>query len=96
MFKPVETVWGFNNFALDGQVTFGNLSYDEMYDVYGEVASRGLSRDSLKKLPCHVILDEIKAAQTNCCTICLQVNIVLRRYGHYIFNFRSPYIYQFC
>ncbi|RVW14693.1 NEP1-interacting protein-like 2 [Vitis vinifera] len=54
------------------QVSIGNLSYDEMYDVYGEVASRGLSGDSLKKLPCHVILDEIKAAQSNCCTICLQ------------------------
>lgn len=54
------------------QVSIGNLSYDDMYDVYGEVASRGLSGDSLKKLPCHVILDEIKAAQSNCCTICLQ------------------------
>ncbi|RVW90435.1 NEP1-interacting protein-like 2 [Vitis vinifera] len=53
-------------------VSIGNLSYDDMYDVYGEVASRGLSGDSLKKLPCHVILDEIKAAQSNCCTICLQ------------------------
>lgn len=70
-------VWRFNKFALDGQVSIGNLSYDEMYDVYGEVASRGLSGDSLKKLPCHVILDEIKAAQSNCCTICLQVIIVL-------------------
>ena len=58
------------------QIGFGNLSYDDMYDVYGEVASRGLSGDSLKKLPCHVILDGIKAAQTNCCTICLQVIIV--------------------
>lgn len=56
-----------------GQVSIGNLNYDEMYNVYGEVASRGLSKDSLKKLPCHVILDEMNAEQNNYCTICLQV-----------------------
>ncbi|KAK9278992.1 hypothetical protein L1049_028574 [Liquidambar formosana] len=54
------------------QVRIASVSYDEMFDVYGEVESRGLSGDSLKKLPSHMILDEIKTAQSICCTICLQ------------------------
>ncbi|KAG2679310.1 hypothetical protein I3843_11G046500 [Carya illinoinensis] len=49
-----------------------NIGYDEMHGVYGGVASRGLSEDSLKKLPFHAILEEIKGAQNICCTICLQ------------------------
>ncbi|XP_050224786.1 NEP1-interacting protein-like 2 [Mercurialis annua] len=54
--------------AYHWQVSIPNLSSDE---AHGEVASRGLSGDSLKKLPSHT-LDEIKAKQTICCTICLQ------------------------
>ncbi|XP_015571934.1 NEP1-interacting protein-like 2 isoform X2 [Ricinus communis] len=53
------------------QVSIANLSYDEIHDVNGEAASKGLSGDLLKKLPSHT-LDEIKAKQTICCTICLQ------------------------
>ncbi|PON70348.1 43kDa postsynaptic protein [Trema orientale] len=55
-----------------GQVNFANISYDEIHDVYERVASRGLSKDLLKRLPCHEILEENKAAQSICCTICLQ------------------------
>lgn len=55
------------------QVSIADISYDEIDDIYGEVVSRGLSGDSLKKLPCHVMLDEIKATQSIYCTICLQV-----------------------
>lgn len=54
--------------AYHWQVAVSSLHHDEVYDVNGEIASRGLSGDSLKKLPYH----EIKAAQSNCCTICLQ------------------------
>ncbi|KAJ4841050.1 NEP1-interacting protein-like 2 [Turnera subulata] len=57
--------------AYHWQVSISNINYEETENAYGEVASRGLSRDSLKKLPCHT-LDEIKAKQTTCCTICLQ------------------------
>ncbi|KAJ9140485.1 hypothetical protein P3X46_031127 [Hevea brasiliensis] len=53
------------------QLGIGNISDDEIHGDGGEVESRGLSGDSLKKLPCHT-LDEIKAKQTICCTICLQ------------------------
>ncbi|XP_047314246.1 NEP1-interacting protein-like 2 [Impatiens glandulifera] len=56
------------------QVSISNVSYDEIYDVYdGAVAvPRGLSGDSLKRLPCHVISDKQKEASNVCCTICLQ------------------------
>lgn len=57
--------------AYHWQVSIANISYEEIYDVHAEVQSRGLSGDSLKKLPCHTF-DEVKAKQTICCTICLQ------------------------
>ncbi|KAK9926042.1 hypothetical protein M0R45_023296 [Rubus argutus] len=52
------------------QVTFANLNHDVIRD--GGVETRGLSRDLLKKLPCHEILGDTKAARVSCCTICLQ------------------------
>ncbi|EOY21923.1 RING/U-box superfamily protein isoform 2 [Theobroma cacao] len=58
--------------AYNWQLSLADISYDEIHDIYGEVILRGLSGDSLKNLPCHVILDEIKATQGIYCTICLQ------------------------
>ncbi|XP_052174505.1 NEP1-interacting protein-like 2 [Diospyros lotus] len=58
--------------AYHWQVTVANIRYDDVYDTYGEVPSRGLSEESLEKLPCHVILDEVRTAQSIHCTICLQ------------------------
>ncbi|KAF3437628.1 hypothetical protein FNV43_RR20384 [Rhamnella rubrinervis] len=52
------------------QVRFTNISYDEIHDAY-EVVSKGLSRDALKKLP-SLVVEESNAAQSVCCTICLQ------------------------
>ncbi|CAN6484495.1 unnamed protein product [Victoria cruziana] len=57
------------------QLNIANMSYDEMYDVFGEVTSKGLSGDSLKKLPWHVISDdgnEDGSSESTCCAICLQ------------------------
>ncbi|XP_058193093.1 NEP1-interacting protein-like 2 isoform X1 [Rhododendron vialii] len=54
------------------QVNIANISYDDVYDAYGEVLSRGLSGEHLSKLPCHVMLDEVHAVQSICCSICLQ------------------------
>ncbi|KAK6920911.1 Zinc finger, RING-type [Dillenia turbinata] len=56
--------------AYHWQVRVANISYEEIYDVYS--ATRGLSGSTLKKLPCHIISDELKADQNICCTICLQ------------------------
>ncbi|XP_004299335.1 PREDICTED: NEP1-interacting protein-like 2 isoform X2 [Fragaria vesca subsp. vesca] len=52
------------------QVNFANHHHDEIRD--GVVETRGLSRDLLKKLPCHEILGDTKSARVSCCTICLQ------------------------
>ncbi|TXG51726.1 hypothetical protein EZV62_024250 [Acer yangbiense] len=57
--------------AYHWQVSIANMSYD-VNVTYGPAVSRGLSGESLKKLPCHVILDEIKATHSICCCICLQ------------------------
>lgn len=57
------------------QAGIANTSYDEIHDVHGLVAPRGLSGDSLKKLPCHMISKGMKAENT-CCTICLQDIVV--------------------
>ena len=51
------------------------MSYD-VNDTDCRALSRGLTGESLKKLPCHVILDEIKPTQSSCCSICLQVFIL--------------------
>ncbi|KAK7265812.1 hypothetical protein RJT34_33436 [Clitoria ternatea] len=53
------------------QVGIANTGYDEIHDIHGLVASRGLSGDSLNKLPHHMILKDMKA-ENSCCTICLQ------------------------
>uniref|UniRef100_A0A7C8YRF1 RING-type domain-containing protein n=1 Tax=Opuntia streptacantha TaxID=393608 RepID=A0A7C8YRF1_OPUST len=53
------------------QTSITNVIYDDIYDAYGDAAPRGLSGESLKKLPCHVILDMNKTTNI-CCTICLQ------------------------
>lgn len=54
------------------QASINNVIYDDIYDAYGDAGPRGLSGESLKKLPCHVILDVNKTTNNICCTICLQ------------------------
>ncbi|KAK7292198.1 hypothetical protein RIF29_07969 [Crotalaria pallida] len=54
------------------QARHANAGYDEIHDVHSLVASRGLSGDSLNKLPQHVVLKDKKAEDNICCTICLQ------------------------
>ncbi|MED6182328.1 hypothetical protein PIB30_027570 [Stylosanthes scabra] len=56
-------------------VAHGNRGYDEIRDVNNVVASRGMTKDSLNKLPKHVILKDMKAEDT-CCAICLQDIVV--------------------
>ncbi|OVA08957.1 zinc finger protein [Macleaya cordata] len=54
-------------------VSIGDISYDRIYDVYGEVTPKGLSGESLKKLPFHVVTDKNRGpGDSVCCTICLQ------------------------
>lgn len=53
------------------QASLADFSYNETYNIHSEVGARGLSRDSLRKLPYHAILENMKATQS-VCTICLQ------------------------
>lgn len=48
-----------------------NMGYDEIHDVRSLVSPRGLSGDSLNKLPHHMVLKGMKAEDTFC-AICLQ------------------------
>ncbi|KAK4264165.1 hypothetical protein QN277_025377 [Acacia crassicarpa] len=57
--------------AYNWQVGAANTGYDEIPEVHSLVSPRGLSGDSLKKLPHHVILKDMKP-ENLCCTICLQ------------------------
>ncbi|OIW18504.1 hypothetical protein TanjilG_13256 [Lupinus angustifolius] len=52
------------------QARVANTGFDEIYDFqyHSLVVSRGLSGESLNKLPHHVVLN----AENTCCTICLQ------------------------
>lgn len=58
------------NITEHGSLT--NLSYDETFNINSEVAVRGLSKNSLRKLPCFALLDGLKATES-ICSICLQV-----------------------
>ncbi|XP_061346616.1 NEP1-interacting protein-like 2 isoform X2 [Gastrolobium bilobum] len=57
--------------AYNLQVGTANTGYDEIHDAHSLVVSRGLSGDSLKKLPYHMILKDMKTENT-CCVVCLQ------------------------
>ncbi|KAL4398645.1 hypothetical protein AHAS_Ahas01G0312600 [Arachis hypogaea] len=72
------------------QVAHGNRGYDEIHDVNNVVASRGMTKDSLNKLPQHVILKDMKAEDT-CCAICLQVMFFLSR----CLNILIPFLHEF-
>ncbi|XP_042757820.1 NEP1-interacting protein-like 2 [Lactuca sativa] len=49
-----------------------SMSPVDVLDFNDDVAHKGLSDDSLRRLPWHKISDESKPNQTICCTICLQ------------------------
>ncbi|KAL4584070.1 hypothetical protein LXL04_008660 [Taraxacum kok-saghyz] len=49
-----------------------NVRSVEVLDLNDDVAYKGLSDDSLRRLPWHKISDESKLTQSTCCTICLQ------------------------
>lgn len=74
---------------LNMQVSISDLGQDERYDISGEVASKGLSEESLKKLPCHVITDDKRdgCGESISCTICLQVLPVYQKQNHFPYSF---------
>lgn len=57
------------------QVNIAEMSHEEIFDIFGEVGTQGLSGASLAKLPSHLITKENKkdaSGENICCTICLQ------------------------
>jgi hypothetical protein len=69
------SVLNFSYIALLRQVGISDLGQDDVYDIFGEISSRGLSRESLKKLPQFVVTDQARGTfgENLPCTICLQV-----------------------
>uniref|UniRef100_A0ACD5Z4F5 Uncharacterized protein n=1 Tax=Avena sativa TaxID=4498 RepID=A0ACD5Z4F5_AVESA len=57
------------------QVGISELGQDDVYDLFGDISSRGLSRESLKKLPQFVVTDQSQGTfgENLPCTICLQI-----------------------
>lgn len=57
------------------QVNISEMSHEEIFDIFGETGTQGLSGASLAKLPSHLITKENKkdaSGENICCTICLQ------------------------
>uniref|UniRef100_A0A0C9QT54 TSA: Wollemia nobilis Ref_Wollemi_Transcript_10933_1459 transcribed RNA sequence n=1 Tax=Wollemia nobilis TaxID=56998 RepID=A0A0C9QT54_9CONI len=57
------------------QVNIADMSYENMYDIFGEGGTKGLSGACLEKLPRHCITKENKndsSGDNISCTICLQ------------------------
>jgi hypothetical protein len=71
------SVLNFSHIALLRQVGISDLGQDDVYDIFGEISSRGLSRESLKKLPQFVVTEQVQGTfgENLPCTICLQVQL---------------------
>ncbi|KAG2653967.1 hypothetical protein PVAP13_1NG417900 [Panicum virgatum] len=56
------------------QVSISDFGHDDMYDIFGDISSKGLSLESLKKLPHYVVTDQMRDSfgEILSCPICLQ------------------------
>uniref|UniRef100_A0A0E0K555 RING-type domain-containing protein n=2 Tax=Oryza punctata TaxID=4537 RepID=A0A0E0K555_ORYPU len=56
------------------QVSISDFGHDDLYDIFGDFSSKGLSRESLNKLPHYVVTDQTRNSfgEDLSCTICLQ------------------------
>ncbi|XP_052144208.1 NEP1-interacting protein-like 2 isoform X1 [Oryza glaberrima] len=59
------------------QVSISDFGHDDLYDIFGDCSSKGLSRESLNKLPHYVVTDQTRNSfgEDLSCTICLQVHL---------------------
>ncbi|KAM3393660.1 hypothetical protein ACQJBY_014405 [Aegilops geniculata] len=56
------------------QVSISNFGHDDVFEIFGDISLRGLSHESLKKLPHYVVTDQVHSTlhENLPCTICLQ------------------------
>ncbi|TVU28495.1 hypothetical protein EJB05_20014 [Eragrostis curvula] len=56
------------------QVSLSDFGHDDLYDIFGDFSSKGMSQESLKKLPHYVVTDQMRDAfgEILSCPICLQ------------------------
>uniref|UniRef100_A0A8R7UUM4 RING-type domain-containing protein n=1 Tax=Triticum urartu TaxID=4572 RepID=A0A8R7UUM4_TRIUA len=58
------------------QLSIPDFGHDDVYDIFGDISSRGLSREALEKLPHYVVADQAqaqgKSGEDLSCAICLQ------------------------
>uniref|UniRef100_A0A453PK78 RING-type domain-containing protein n=1 Tax=Aegilops tauschii subsp. strangulata TaxID=200361 RepID=A0A453PK78_AEGTS len=58
------------------QLSIPDFGHDDVYDIFGDISSRGLSREALEKLPHYVVADQAqaqgKSGENLSCAICLQ------------------------
>lgn len=64
-------------YVLCQQVSISDFGHDDLYDIFGDCSSKGLSRESLNKLPHYVVTDQTRNSfgEDLSCTICLQVHL---------------------
>uniref|UniRef100_A0A804NXX3 Uncharacterized protein n=1 Tax=Zea mays TaxID=4577 RepID=A0A804NXX3_MAIZE len=80
----------------------GSISYfgqDDLYDIFGDISSEGLSQESLKKLPHHVVSDHQTRdllGEILCCPICLQVRSEQARSYHYRVTVKETFCHNAC
>jgi hypothetical protein len=60
------------------QVSMSDFGHDDLYDIFGDISSKGLSLESLKKLPHYVVTDQMRDSfgEILSCPICLQVGFM--------------------
>ncbi|CAL5019539.1 unnamed protein product [Urochloa decumbens] len=56
------------------QVSMSDFGHDELYDIFGDISSKGLTLESLKRLPHHVVTEQMRDSfgEILSCPICLQ------------------------
>lgn len=67
---------------LHWQVSISDFGHDDLYDIFGDISSKGLSQESLKQLPHYAVTDQMRDSfgEILSCPICLQVQIMEAQY----------------
>ncbi|KAM3243727.1 hypothetical protein ACQJBY_055583 [Aegilops geniculata] len=68
--------WCSDRLGTCSMLSIPDFGHDDVYDIFGDISSRGLSREALEKLPHYVVADQAqaqgKSGEDLSCAICLQ------------------------